>query len=66
MSVILWGESSLYVNPANVFNTLTKVLSDGKDVSVRKDLEGTPKVQIDAPTNRNGIQDSILRQVSTT
>ena len=40
MGVILWGESPLYVNPVNVFNTLTKVLADGKGVPVRKGLKG--------------------------
>jgi len=40
MGVNLWGESPLYVNPVNVFNTLTKVLADGKGVSVRKGLKG--------------------------
>ena len=39
MGVNLWGESPLYVNPVNVFNTLTKVLADGKGVSVRKGLK---------------------------
>jgi len=34
--------SPLYVNPVNVnvFNTLTKVLAEGKGVSVRKGLKG--------------------------
>jgi len=42
MGVNLWGESPLYVNPVNVnvFNTLTKVLAEGKGVSVRKGLKG--------------------------
>jgi hypothetical protein len=42
MGVNLWGESSLYVNPVNVnvFSTLTKVLAEGKGVSVRKGLKG--------------------------
>jgi len=35
MGVNLWGESPLYVNPVNVFNTLTKVLADGKGGIVR-------------------------------
>jgi len=35
-----WQGSPLYVNPVNVFNTLTKVLADGKGVSVRKGLKG--------------------------
>ena len=39
MGMNLWGESPLYVNPVNVFNTLTKVLADGKGVSVRKGLK---------------------------
>ena len=30
----LWGESPLYVNPVNVFNTLTKVLAEGKSIFV--------------------------------
>ena len=33
--VNLWGESPLYVNPVNVFNTLTKVLAEGKGIFVR-------------------------------
>jgi hypothetical protein len=40
MGVNLWGESPLYVNPVNVFNILTKVLAEGKGVSVRKGLKG--------------------------
>ena len=41
MGVNLWGESPLYVNPVNVsvFSTLTKVLAEGKGVSVRKGLK---------------------------
>ena len=41
MGVNLWGESPLYVNPANVsvFSILTKVLAEGKGVSVRKGLK---------------------------
>ncbi len=39
MGVNLWGESPLYVNPVNVFNTFTIVLADGKGVSVRKGLK---------------------------
>jgi len=35
MGVNLWGESSLYVNPVNVLNTLTKVLAEGKGGIVR-------------------------------
>jgi hypothetical protein len=54
MGVNLWGESPLYVNSANVFNTLTKVLADGKGVSVRKGLKEA-RVQSYEPTNRNGI-----------
>jgi len=42
MGVNLWGESPLYVNSVNVnvFSTLTKVLAEGKGVSVRKGLKG--------------------------
>ena len=40
MGVNLWGESPLYVNPVKVLNILTKVLADGKGVSVRKGLKG--------------------------
>jgi hypothetical protein len=54
MGVNLWGESPLYVNPVNVFNTLTKVLTDGKGVSVRKGLKEA-RVQSYEPTNRNSI-----------
>ena len=54
MGVNLWGESPLYVNPVNVFNTLTKVLAEGKGVSVRKGLKAAG-VQSNEPTNRNGI-----------
>jgi len=54
MGVNLWGESPLYVNPVNVFNTLTKVLADGKGVSVRKGLKEA-RVQSYEPTNRNSI-----------
>jgi len=41
MGVNLWGESPLYVNSVNVnvFSTLTKVLAEGKGVSVRKGLK---------------------------
>jgi hypothetical protein len=35
-----WQEVPLYVNPVKVFNPLTKVLADGKDVSVRYRLKG--------------------------
>ena len=45
MGVNLWGESPLYMNPVNVFNTLTKVLADGKGVSVRKGLKGWSEAQ---------------------
>jgi hypothetical protein len=54
MGVNLWGESPLYVNPVNVFNTLIKVLADGKGVSVRKGLKEA-RVQSYEPTNRNSI-----------
>jgi hypothetical protein len=42
------------VNPVNVFNTLTKVLADGKGVSVRKGLKEA-RVQSYEPTDRNSI-----------
>jgi hypothetical protein len=47
MGVNLWGERPLYVNPVNddVFSTLTKVLADGKGVSVRKGLKGWSKAR---------------------
>jgi hypothetical protein len=47
MGVNLWGERPLYVNPVNddVFSTLTKVLADGKGVSVRKGLKGCSEAQ---------------------
>jgi hypothetical protein len=54
MGVNLWGESPLYVNPVNDFNTLTKVLADGKGVSVRKGLKEA-RAQSYEPTNRNSI-----------
>jgi len=43
--VNLWGASPLYVNPVNVFSKLTKVLADGKGVSVRKGLKGWSEAQ---------------------
>ena len=57
MGVNLWGESPLYVNPVNgnVFSTLTKVLAEGKGVSVRKGLKEA-RAQSYEPTNRNSIQ----------
>jgi len=53
MGVNLWGatrrssskSSPLYVNPVNVFNTLTKVLTEGKGVSVRKGLKDWSEAQ---------------------
>ena len=47
MGVNLWGESPLYVIPVNVnvFSTLTKVLAEGKGVSVRKGLKGWSEAQ---------------------
>jgi hypothetical protein len=45
MGVNLWGESPLYVNPVNVLNTLTKVLAEGKGISVRKGLKGWSKAE---------------------
>jgi len=47
MGVNLWGESPLYMNPVNVnvFSTLTKVLAEGKGVSVRKGLKGWSEAQ---------------------
>jgi hypothetical protein len=56
MGVNLWGESPLYVNPVNVnvFSTLTKVLAEGKGVSVRKGLKEA-RAQSYEPTNRNSI-----------
>lgn len=39
MDVNLWGESSLYMNLANVVDTLAKVLTGGKGVSVRDCLK---------------------------
>jgi len=35
MGVNLWGESPLYVNPVNVFKTLSKILAEGKGGTVR-------------------------------
>jgi len=52
--VNLWGESPLYVNPVNVFNTLTKVLAEGKGIFVRGCLKEA-RVQSYEPTNRNSI-----------
>jgi hypothetical protein len=46
--------SPLYVNPVNDFNILTKVLADGKGVSVRKGLKEA-RAQSYEPTNRNSI-----------
>jgi len=45
MGVNLWGESPLYVNPVNVFNTLAKVLAEGKGVSVREGLKAERSVR---------------------
>ncbi len=47
MGVNLRGESPLYMNPVNVnvFSTLTKVLAEGKGVSVRKGLKGWSEAQ---------------------
>ena len=47
--------SPLYVNPVNVWNTLTKVLAEGKGETVRDRLKEV-RVQSYEPTNRNGIQ----------
>jgi len=57
MGVNLWGESPLYMNPVNVnvFSTLTKVLAEGKGVSVRKGLKEA-RAESYEPTNRNSIQ----------
>jgi hypothetical protein len=56
MGANLWGESPLYVNPVkvSVFSTFTKVLADGKGVSVRKGLKEA-RVQSYESTNRNSI-----------
>ena len=54
MGVNLWGASPLYVNPVNTLIVLTKVLADGKGVSVRKGLKEA-RAQSDEPTNRNSI-----------
>ena len=56
MGVNLWGENLLYVDPVNVniFSILTKVLTEGKGVSVRKGLKEA-RVQSYEPTNRNSI-----------
>ena len=54
MGVNLWGERPLYVNPVNVFNTLTKVLAEGKGGIVRFCLKEAG-VQSYEPTNRNSI-----------
>ncbi len=54
MGVNLWGESPLYVSPVNRLNTLTKVLADGKGVSMRKGLKEA-QVQSYEPTDRNSI-----------
>ncbi len=55
MGVNLWGESPLYVNPVNVFVTLSKILADGKGGTAR-DRPKEARVQRYEPTNRNGIQ----------
>jgi hypothetical protein len=54
MGVNLWGASPLYVNPVNVFSKLTKVLVEGKGVSVRKGLKEA-RAQSYEPTDRNSI-----------
>jgi len=56
--VNLWGESPLYVNPANVVDILAKVLAEGKGVSVRKGLKEAG-VQSYEPTDRNSIQGQV-------
>ena len=43
------------MNPVNVWNTLTKVLAEGKGETVRDRLKEV-RVQSYEPTNRNGIQ----------
>jgi len=45
MGVNLRGESPLYMNPVNVFSILTKVLAEGKGVSVRKGLKDWSEAQ---------------------
>ena len=50
MGVNLWGESPLCVNPVNVFNTLIKILADGKGGTVR-DRPEEARVQSYEPTN---------------
>ena len=54
MGVNLWDESPLYVNPVNMLNILTKILADGKGISVRRCLKEA-RVQSYEPTDRNGI-----------
>jgi len=39
MGVNLWGESPLYVNPANMVDILAKVLAEGKGGTARGSLE---------------------------
>ena len=50
----LWGSSSLYVNPVNMLNILTKVLAEGKGGTAR-DRPEEARVQSYEPTVRNGI-----------
>jgi hypothetical protein len=49
MGVNLWGENLLSVNPVNVLNILTKVLAEGKGVSVRKGLKEAGVQSYDYP-----------------
>jgi hypothetical protein len=49
-----WREVPLYVNPVKMLNILTKVLADGKGVSMRKGLKEVG-AQSYEPTNRNSI-----------
>ena len=45
MGVNFWGESPLYVNPVNVVNILTKILTEGKGGTARDRPEETREGQ---------------------
>ena len=65
MGVNLWGESPLYVNPVNVsvFSTLTKVLAEGKGVSVRKGLKEVRTLATQTGMTNQWLKDQSLLSV---
>ena len=51
---MVWQGSYLYVNPVHVFNTLTKVLADGKGETLRDRLKAARLQSYDS-TNKSRI-----------